>query len=138
MWAEDPQTQARFWGVISPNRESPGELGALPSWLWPVPGPCSGIQGSPVRVAEFRAGSVLPFECSPAANGPCAPPGGFCEGCQQIAARAAFGRRFESRQLQFHNTAFSKASGSLIGVQPKIKQLVSDEGPRPDCKSVCE
>src|ERR1039458_1473672 len=95
MRAEDPQTEGRLWGVISPDRESSGELGALASWLWPVPGPCSGIQGSPVRVAEFRAGSVLPFECSPAANGPCAPPEGFCEGCRCTAARVAFGRRFE-------------------------------------------
>ena len=114
------RSQARLWVPISPASGVPGSMA---SSLWAVPGPCLGIQGSPVRAAEFRAGSVLPFEHSPVANGPYAHPGGLCEGCQRIAARAAFGRRFESRKLQFHNTAFLKASGSLVSVQPEIEHI---------------
>src|ERR1017187_2657914 len=97
-----------------------------------VPGLCSNPRGSPARVAGFRAGSAPPFERSPAANGPCAPPGGFSADWRSIAARAAFGRRFESPYLQFHNTAFSKASGSLIGVQPKIEHFVPDGSSCPE------
>src|SRR5207248_1922391 len=83
--------------------------------LWVVPCPCSNSRGSPAHAVEFRGGSALPFECSPGANGPFAPPAGFCEGWQRIAVRAAFGRRFESRQHQFHNTAFSKGPGGSAG-----------------------
>src|ERR1017187_6399503 len=97
-----------------------------------VPGLCSNTRGSPARVAGFRAGWAPPFERSPAANAPCAPPGGFSADWRSIAARAAFGRRFESPQLQFHNIAFSKASGNLIGVQPKIEHFVPDGSSRPE------
>jgi hypothetical protein len=122
------RTEAPLSGAISAVGavESQKLTGPAASSLGAVPDPCCGIRESPARVVEFRVGSAPPFECNPAASGPCAPPEGFCEGCQRIAARVTFGRQFESRQLQFHDTAFSKASGSLIGVQPKIQQLLSD------------
>jgi len=119
--------QARLWSNQARSRRERKVSGRAASSLWAVPDPCSGIRKSLARFVEFRVESAPPFEYSPAASGPCAPPEGFCEGCQRIAARAAFGRRFESRQLQFHNTAFSKASGSLISIQPKIQQLLSDD-----------
>ena len=113
-------------GVISGNGLA--AICVRASWLSVVPGLYSNTRGFPARAVELPGGSVPPFESSPAANGLCAPPGEFCGDCSRIAARPAFGRRFESRQHQLHNTAFLKGSGSLIGVQPKIEHLVSDRG----------
>ena len=45
---------------------------------------------------------------------------------QCIAGRAASDRRFESRQVQSHNTAFSKVSRCLIGFQPQMKDFFAD------------
>src|SRR5258707_1089476 len=97
-----------------------------------VPDPGSDTRESPAPVAELRAGSVLPFWCSPAVNGPCAPPAEFSAGCRCTVVRAAFDRLFESRQLQFHNTAFSKAPGGLIGIQPKTEHVITDGSARPE------
>lgn len=71
---------------------TPGPSSSLPD----VPNPCSNTPGCPARVAGLRAELALPSAHNPAANAPCAPPGGFSANSRHIPARATFGRRFGS------------------------------------------
>ena len=73
-----------------------------------------------------RIGSAT--RASPDANGPCGTPGGFSARCRCTAARAAFGRRFESLELnraQFVNTGPLDRVGPIARRQALLKHAAS-------------
>src|ERR1019366_3167686 len=86
---------------------------------------------SPARVAGLRGGLVQRAASSLSPNELCELPAGFSSGWLRTAAQAALGRRFGSHQLQFHNTAFSKVPGRLIGFQPDLEDFLANGNPRP-------